>query len=636
MTNFWHALRDPVLRLTAIRLTLAAMIAIIAATILGMSNPWWAAMATWMIGQPPRGLLLERSLAQIAGTIAGAIAGLMIALTSQIAVEIGLLALWLGGCCGLANTLRHQRAYAAAVAGLTASVMVSLTAGTTIDLAHFAMSRIGDTFIGVAAVIGVAAISDQGRASTAPFDRIDDAIARGLRLAGATLRLEDDELHVLEAEFLSLLAVISSTAEDLAAGSWQARGYLKTQRNLLAGLLDLVVLTRLIRRVEGNLEPGTPLHLLQSELDGLATLLDTHGTFETDALRAVASRLTSKYPELSDLLADLVDEVESIGADQAAIALKAADHRGHSLGATSRIVPRSDKYAMRNAVARGVAIISLSGSIWLTSGWEAGRFLVLGASILTALFAMLDEPLPLVRQALAGGMVAVLAAVGWRLEVIPAVGHHWISLALTVPLFFMAAHLQAKRSAMFLGLTFNMFFAVMSRPVEMMPAAPMAVTGAGLMLVAGVMLSYIFYRWLIPMTAYHKRRNLEASIRFELAAISRRRGGPWAVRHLARLRHLVLELSVRTRSNAALGDAMSAMSMGHIVYRMGRVSSGQGRERLREYGLAQIADPISDPAALARDLRSRNVAGATGRLEGRLISLMSQELDARPKIFTTR
>ena len=73
--SFIAAVRDPAISNVAIRLTGASTLAMAVATALSLDYPWWAAMTVWMVGQPPRGLLFERSLAQFFGTLLGAAAG---------------------------------------------------------------------------------------------------------------------------------------------------------------------------------------------------------------------------------------------------------------------------------------------------------------------------------------------------------------------------------------------------------------------------------------------------------------------------------------------------------------------------------------------------------------------------------
>jgi hypothetical protein len=113
-------------------------------------------MAVWMVGQPARGLLLERSLAQLLGTVLGAAAGAALVLPwlgIPAASILGLVA-WIAICCGIANTMRHQRAYGAALCGLTSAVIVSLTLGTHDDPVGFAAARAMDNVIGISIRLG--------------------------------------------------------------------------------------------------------------------------------------------------------------------------------------------------------------------------------------------------------------------------------------------------------------------------------------------------------------------------------------------------------------------------------------------------------------------------------------------------
>jgi len=90
----------------AARLTLASVLAVAGATALSLQNPWWAAMAVWLIGPPSRGLLLERSLAQLLGTLLGAAGGLALLLAAPETPAGALLGLdvLVAACCGLATS----------------------------------------------------------------------------------------------------------------------------------------------------------------------------------------------------------------------------------------------------------------------------------------------------------------------------------------------------------------------------------------------------------------------------------------------------------------------------------------------------------------------------------------------------
>lgn len=59
----------------AVRTTAAAQLALLAASALGLHHTHWAAMSVWLVAQPTRGLLLEKSILRVVGTLVGAAAG---------------------------------------------------------------------------------------------------------------------------------------------------------------------------------------------------------------------------------------------------------------------------------------------------------------------------------------------------------------------------------------------------------------------------------------------------------------------------------------------------------------------------------------------------------------------------------
>ncbi|RWR09254.1 FUSC family protein [Paenirhodobacter populi] len=638
MKNLNGALRDPLVRATAFRLTLAAMIAMVVATGLGLENPWWAAMATWMIGQPPRGLLLERSVAQFVGTLLGAAAGVAIAFAGNPYLELTCLALWLAFCCGLANAMRHQRAYGAALAGLTASVVVTLTTGTGISPLNFACARVADTLIGIGASLAVGFLLQPRARSQSLSARSANVLANGLRLVGMALQEHQTDLIARESAFLSALAAISAGAEDAAAGSFRARRRLRPLNTMFASLLDLIVVARMIRKASESrsLTEQADLPALRAELERAADVLEQTGELAPLPALGVVERTAAAHAELKAILGTFAAELREVAQSHGALADPSL------IVPTSRMRPQPDLTGLKRAMARGFLAIATSALVWTVTGWEAGRFLVLGASIFTVLFATLDQPLPLVRQGLIGGTVAALAAVAWRLDIVPFAELSWLSLLLALPLFCVASLLQASRATVFAGLTFNMFFAVMARPVDMLPSSPQTVVAGAAMLIVGVVISDFFYRWVLPMDVDRRRRHIETSIRREIAFVSLRAGTPWAERHLSRLRHLVLEMVMRARADTAvIGDAIAALSLGHIAMRLGQIvhqeaPAADGDDIARDC-LRRLANPIEDPAGCGREILDSTQAGLPEKTAStiRLAHLMAGELVDHPRVFTS-
>lgn len=71
----WLQLDRPAL-LHGLNMALAAGLSFAIAVLLSVDNPFWAAMPVWVLSQPYRGLVYERALWRIVGTLAGAGLGL--------------------------------------------------------------------------------------------------------------------------------------------------------------------------------------------------------------------------------------------------------------------------------------------------------------------------------------------------------------------------------------------------------------------------------------------------------------------------------------------------------------------------------------------------------------------------------
>ncbi len=179
------ALHEPRARRFAFQLMLASVVAMVTANALGLANPWWAAMAVWMVSQPTRGLLLERSAAQLLGTCLGAAAGTALALIPDLGLRLVGLALWMALACGTGNLMRHQRAYGAVMASLAAVVVVLMSGG--MDPARFALMRVVDTVIGIAASVFLIALWSPRGPGEALLARARTAGEEALSLAGSIL-----------------------------------------------------------------------------------------------------------------------------------------------------------------------------------------------------------------------------------------------------------------------------------------------------------------------------------------------------------------------------------------------------------------------------------------------------------------
>lgn len=649
--SFIAAVRDPAISNVAIRLTGASTLAMAVATALSLDYPWWAAMTVWMVGQPPRGLLFERSLAQFFGTLLGAAAGagLVLVWPADPTIAVFGLAAWIALCCGGANAMRHQRAYGAALCGLTCAVIVSLTLMTPIDPLAFAVARAVDNVIGIGSAILVALVFGPRAAGSSVDIRSRSVASQALALIADALSEPGERSLARERAFLLSLAGVEASAEDAAAGSLAARRQLRELNSLFASHLDLIVVARAIRSREAlHLAPGhSGMLALSQAFSRAAEELGAGRDLDMQEIHAAALQL-----EREDvLLAPVLDEMRTLLTRAAGSYEQIRTASGEP--DLHRSTPHPDLAALQLAVLRGAVASTVVGAIWLLIGWEPLRYLMLGTCIFTVLFSMVDEPAPAVRQIFLGGLFASFAALLWRAAILPAVANGWLSLALAVPLIFAASLLQAKQGTIVFGLAFNMLFAILARPVDIHPVDPVGLVAIEVALLAGIAVSYAFYRWLLPMDAQRRRQHLRASIRREITAISIRASTPWAGRHLARLRYLVFSLAVRSRGRVEdVEDALAALSLGHVLLRLGEMRDSaaltDASHRALQETIRLMSSSLDDPVRTGETLRGY-AAGLDAVITGAgepdpdqpsrlqwLLELAAHDLSGHPSIFASR
>jgi uncharacterized membrane protein YccC len=586
----------------ALRLTLASTIAMSIAAGLHLANPWWAAMAVWMVGQPPRGLLIERSAAQLVGAVIGASVGAGLGLLPSPALAIAGLSIWLALCCGLAGALRHQRSYGAALAGLTAAVVIVLSVGGDIQPVAFAGLRAMDTAIGIVSSLAVGLAFGRISAVDLLKDHARLVVSQSLNLVADALLDWEGETRSKEHEFLLSIASLFSSSEDVAAGSISGRRRLTSLHAVFASCLDLLVVARAMRlRADAIHDAGSSITPLHDALRSAAETVASGKIFDAQPFQILLADLKAESTQFAPLADEMDLLVRQLAGDL-------AKFENQMPGPADRLLAHPEWSTSQWAALRGAIAVASTGGLWLVTGVGPLRYVCLAASIFTVLFSAADEPAALVRQVFIGAAAASIAAIVWHLAVSPAVDNIWIGVALTVPLVLAASVAQARQGTMFLGLAFNMLFAVQARAADLAVHATNALLTTALGLLVGVALSYALFRWLVPMSPSHRSNRLRDSIRKEIAGISRRAGTKWAGRHMGRLRFLVLGVAVRSRGNVdAFENALSVMTMGHIARRLGDFSLASDirpeHRQIAKEGSQLIERPPGDVEILSADFR---------------------------------
>lgn len=147
--------------------------AVLAALLMGLPDPWWAAISAWVLAGPDRHQMLVKAGQRVIGTVLGLVVGLLAAGLSRDQPVLLLLFLF---CIGAVGTYARQMAgapYAWVLGAITATIVVVQAAASPAGLFEFALNRTAEILTGVAsaslaALLILPAASGAAAATPAP------------------------------------------------------------------------------------------------------------------------------------------------------------------------------------------------------------------------------------------------------------------------------------------------------------------------------------------------------------------------------------------------------------------------------------------------------------------------------------
>jgi uncharacterized membrane protein YccC len=434
---------DPArLRFTA-RTAIAACLALVIGTLIGLDHPQWAAMTVWITALPTQGQRLERSLARVVGTIAGALAGvglMVLAGNDPLGIIIGLM-LWLGLCSGIGNLITGPASYVSLLAGYSAAMVALLGYGHESSLLLLAIDRIATICLGgtVGTIVALVfspkpqPVDISKRVKTVMYDCLDHIAA------GASDKAERTRL-ILE------IAALDENLDIASAGSIGVRRKARDIRSLLSALTELLLDTQSPSHPSPEGVRMTPLE--QNDIP--------------ERLQLMADELEADKPYQANLLKALAPLWQRANRTAATIG-PLADRRRLPL-------PHHDWIGARYAAFRSMSAVAATGLVWILTGWALGPYMVMGAAIMTSVFSTFPNPGLQMRWVVGGSISGALAAVLAHLFILPMAGSVTIAALLTMPLILLGMFVMAHRRVGLAGMEYNLIYLLMMNPT--VPADP--------------------------------------------------------------------------------------------------------------------------------------------------------------------
>lgn len=572
-----------------LRTAFASWLALAAAALLGLESPHWAAMTVWVVAQPTRGMLVEKSLYRLAGTLAGSVAGvgLMLGSGGNPWLLTGGLALWVALCAGAGNMLRHFQTYGLLLAGYSAAMVALMDVPHPDHAVGLAAGRVVTVAIGIAASALVSWLFLPPAAEPLLMDRLRTTAADALAWsAGAMAGAGGWEVVERERAILSELAAVDDLLDGHASGSPAGYRRIRGARSLAAAVLALMAAAR-------------------------AGAADAAPVAEAAAVRTALAALEK---------GEGIERVPSL-----AVRL----HRDWS-GAAA-------------AAVRALAAVVAAGALWLATGWSAGPYLMLGTAVMASLFSSFDDPVRVLRLVLMGSAAGAVAAVVCRLAVLPIDPGPAEALVLTAPFLALGAVAMAHPVTRMPALDYAMAFLLLAHPTAPLHGGTEGLLNGAAAMLLGIGLALLAFRVVLPVNAAVRLRSVVAMTVRDLESLAASRSADFPRRWRARLYHRTLRLVRRAdlvegRDTAAIDGALAAFSVGEAILSARRLRDRDGTPaplcRRLDLALRRLEGLSVRPAAAANALE--RAAGRAGGAEGVSLRAGARALRDNRAFFTTR
>ncbi|EKF75095.1 efflux transporter permease [Alcanivorax hongdengensis A-11-3] len=528
--------------LFALKGIIAMTLALYLAMLMQLERPYWALIsAVFLQVRPETGLVLEKGLCQIVGTLIGGAVGIVILanLMPYPGLAIAALALWLAFNAGASAWVRQANfIYGFAMAGVTATLIVvlSLAIGDSLTSAQvfsLASARISELGLGAVCATLVSHLLWPAHVGDLLIGHSRDALNQTL----AYLELELDPAgshHQRHARADTLLQSVFALNDDSSAvsyegqlGQGQARAASVVCQKILALVARIRVFARLKRNHQDLMTPA--LEQLHEQMrDGFRQLREAGSGEEgvqlgqrlrqqlrqaEDAQSDDAPPLQKRFFQVSqNLIADLIVALE---------ANRALARHDQTLLRANRLQPYRDPLLALAVALRSALVFLVAAGLWIGTASSSAILLMVMPVIFTILFARLPAPELVLQKAVIGALIALPTGLFFTLPLLAASSGDFPLLVMLMgaPLFLGLLAIS-DRATMAYGLGFCTPFIILVRPGNNMAFAMDQTLSSGLAVTLGIILAYLMFRLITPPSAGLMRRRLLASIADDLARLA--------------------------------------------------------------------------------------------------------------------
>lgn len=489
----------------------------------GLEQPSWALMTAFIVAQPLSGMVVQKGLARLAGTLVGTVMSVVfMGLFAQTPwLFLITLALWLALCTAASTQLRSAWAYAFVLAGYTVAIIALPAVNQPLQVFDQAVARCTEICLGICCATATSALLWPMRVEQQLAGQARQAWQTGLHAASAMLGGEDEARKGL-LEILGRIVAIDSQREHAWFEGNRGRLRASAIRGLSQKLMVLLRISRSVRRQWRQLDEREARRLAPW-LDQVRALLTQPDKPSLLVLRqriwdaAHDEHISSAEHFCLARMALLMDF--AMAATQALEDVEAG--RAPKDAAPGLAVHRDLPLALLFGARSALAFLVMS-SFWLATAWPSAPGGLVLTCVVCSLFASRENGAQIGLSFLRGILLAFPVAFVVGEILLP----QWSSFAMLclgmgVPLFFGALGMAHPRTGG-TATSYCLHFIVLVSPLNTMHFDVANMLNSAQAMLIGVGAAVLAFRLVVLRHPAWLGRRLRAATQSDLVRLTRR------------------------------------------------------------------------------------------------------------------
>lgn len=515
----------------ATKTTLAMLLSLYIALWCDLDRPYWALIsAAFLQIRPMSGMVVEKGICQIGGTLIGALVGIVImAFFAQARVPaLVALTLWIMFCTYGSSLLRNNFSYGCIMGAVTAMLIVVIAAGQPHSIFDIAVARLSELGLGALCATLVSALLWPTRVKDHLANQADTVINQAFTHAGQRLGAGEDLAAMQQSLTASLEPLTMLETDSQAAryegpdGTARIRVTHVLTRRTLRFFATLGALYQLLHDHRERI--SAPLQQLASEIaDGFRNAEHVTGVpAARQQLRELRKRAHAHADTQLDPLQRRVILALREVLGHAMIMLDAREAIAHpgrkQLRGDSLSWHRDHLVALLNAGRAGL-VFSCLAVFWLQTHWSNGQVAMLLGTLFSAFFATRDNPVTICMMFFKGMLAALPSAFLFgHVLLSQANGFPMLAMLFVTPLFL---GLLGASNPRLMGycLAFTIFNILLTMPGNGMDFSFDSFANRAIAVIVGLSAVVMGFRLIPGLGAPIRRRRLISAISHDLRHI---------------------------------------------------------------------------------------------------------------------